>query len=77
MQTWKYVVVLDIKGNHKFKHFYTIHMVIIPTNKGANSYKMNFSTTGNWYIRVVLLNLEIKDEFGGDLIQCNFPTTLS
>ena len=37
------IVVLDIKGNHNFKHFYYTHIVEIPTNKGANSYKLEFS----------------------------------
>ena len=34
MLTWTYIIVLDI-------FFYYIHIIEIPTNKGANSYKNN------------------------------------
>ena len=40
METWKYMFVLDIRGKHNFKLFYYIHIVEIPTNKSANSYKL-------------------------------------
>ena len=33
MLTWTYIIVLDI-------FFYYIHIIEIPTNKGANSYKI-------------------------------------
>jgi len=42
MLTWKYIIVLDIKGKHNFQLFYYIYynqIVEKPTNKGANSYK--------------------------------------
>ena len=38
MLTWTYILVLDIKGKHNFKLFYYIHIIEIPTNKGAHSY---------------------------------------
>jgi len=34
---WKYIIVLNIKGKHNFKHFYYIHIVKIPTQKGEHS----------------------------------------
>ena len=41
MLTWTYIIVLYILGKHNFKPFYYmyIHIIEIPTNKGANSYK--------------------------------------
>jgi len=39
MLTWKYIGVLNIKGKHNFKHFYYIHIVEIPTQKGEHSWK--------------------------------------
>ena len=44
------IVVLDVKGNHNFKHFYYIHIVEIPTNKGANSYKLKISKIVNTHV---------------------------
>ena len=38
MQTLKYIIVLNIKGNHNFKHFYDIHIVEIPNQKGEHSW---------------------------------------
>ena len=37
MLTWKYIGGLNIKGKHNFKHFYYIHIVEIPTQKGEQS----------------------------------------
>jgi len=39
MLTWKYIIVLTIKGKHNFKHFYYIHnfIVKIATQKGEHS----------------------------------------
>jgi len=37
MLTWKYIIVLNIKGKHNFKQFYYIHIVEIPTQKGEHS----------------------------------------
>ena len=37
--TWKYIIVLNIKGKHNFKQFYYIHIVEIPTQKGEHSWK--------------------------------------
>ena len=37
MLTWKYTIVLNIDGEHNFKHFYFIHIVEIPTQKGEHS----------------------------------------
>ena len=37
MLTWKYIGVLNIKGKHNFKHFYYIHIIEIPTQKGEHS----------------------------------------
>jgi len=42
MSTWKYIIVLDIKGKHNFNRF-TFILLEIPTNKGANSYKLKIS----------------------------------
>ena len=39
MLTWKYIIVLNIKGKHNFKQFYYIHIVEIPTQKGEHSWK--------------------------------------
>ena len=47
MLTWKYIGVIDIKEKQHFKLFYYIHIVEIPTNKGANSYKRRISKIGN------------------------------
>jgi len=43
MLTWIYIIVLDIYGEHNFKHFTTELL----TNKGANSYKLTISKIGN------------------------------
>jgi len=46
MLTWTYSIVLNIKEKHNCKPVsYTsyTHIVEIPTNKGANSYKLEFS----------------------------------
>ena len=44
MEIWNYIFVLDIKEKHNFKLFtIIIHIVEIPTNKRANSYKLNIS----------------------------------
>ena len=58
MLTWKYKVVLDIKGKHTVYH---IHIVEIPTNKRANSYKFKLSKIGNRKGRnqSILTNIEI------------------
>jgi len=50
MSTWKYIIVLDIKGKHNFNFrlFYYIHIVVIPTNKGANSCKMSKIGNGHY-----------------------------
>jgi len=37
MQTLKYIIFLNIKGKHNFKHLYYIHIVDIPTQKGEHS----------------------------------------
>jgi len=37
VQTWKYFIVLNIKEKPNFKHFYYIHTVEIPTQKGEHS----------------------------------------
>ena len=39
MWTWKYIIVLDIKGKQYFKLYY-MYIVEIPMNKRANSYKL-------------------------------------
>ena len=39
VQTWKYFIVLNIKEKPNFKHFYYIHTVEIPTQKGEHSWK--------------------------------------
>jgi len=36
MLTWTYIGVLNIKGKHNFKHFYYLHIVEIPTQKGEH-----------------------------------------
>ena len=38
MQTLKYIIFLNIKGKHNFKHLYYIHIVDIPTQKGEHSW---------------------------------------
>ena len=46
MWTWTYIIVLNIKEKHNCKPVsYTsyTHIVEIPTNKGANSYELEFS----------------------------------
>mgnify|MGYP000261198299 CR=1 FL=1 len=44
----KYIIVLDITGKHSIKlPFYYIHIVEIPTNKGANSHKLKISKIVN------------------------------
>ena len=35
--TWKYIIVRNIKGKPKFKHFYYKHSVEIPNQKGEHS----------------------------------------
>jgi len=40
-------LTLTLKKNSFFKLFYYIHIVEIPTNKGANSYKLKISKIGN------------------------------
>jgi len=47
MFTWNYIIVLNIKRKHNFKQFYYIHIIEIPTNKGANSYKLRIWKIGN------------------------------
>ena len=47
MFKWNYIIVLNIKGKHNFKQFYYIHIVEIPTNKRANSYKLRIWKIGN------------------------------
>ena len=46
MYAWKYIIVLDIKEK-KPTLFYYIHIVNIPNNKRANSYKLKLLTIGN------------------------------
>ena len=46
MLTWKYIIVLDIKGKQYFKLYY-MYIVEIPTNKRANSYKLKILKIGN------------------------------
>ena len=38
MLTWKYIIVLNIKGKHNFKHlnYIHVHIVEIPTQKGEH-----------------------------------------
>ena len=38
MRTWKYIIVLNIKGKHNFKQFYYIHIAEIPTQR-ENTYE--------------------------------------
>jgi len=45
MLTWTHII--DIQGKHNFKLFCYIHIVEIPANKGANSYKLKISKIGN------------------------------
>jgi len=44
--TRTYIIALDIKGT-TISNFLSIHIVEIPTNKGANTYKLNISKIGN------------------------------
>ena len=37
MLTWKYIIVLNIKGKNNFKQFYDTHIVEIPILKGEHS----------------------------------------
>ena len=39
MSTWKYIIVLNIKGKHNFNIFFYIHSVEIPTQKVEHSWK--------------------------------------
>jgi len=39
MQTWKYIIVFNIKGKQNFQHFYYIHIVEIPTQMREYSWK--------------------------------------
>ena len=39
MWKWKYICVLNIKGEHNFKHVYYTHIVEITTKKGEHSRK--------------------------------------
>jgi len=39
----KYIIVLDIEGKLIFKLIYYIHIIEIPNNKGAYSYKLEMS----------------------------------
>jgi len=41
MKTWKYIIVLDIKGKHNFKLVYSIHIAEIHASKVANFYKIS------------------------------------
>ena len=38
-----YIVVFDIEGKLNFKLIYYIHIIEIPNNKGAYSYKLEMS----------------------------------
>ena len=40
------LLFLTLKENI-ISNFFTIHIIEIPTNKGANSYKLNISKIGN------------------------------
>ena len=44
---------LTLKKNTISNFFYCIHIVEIPTNKGANSYKLNISKRGNLKVNVL------------------------
>ena len=64
MQTWNYIIVLDIKGKQNFKFCYCIHFEEIPANKGANSYKLKIQKIGNctwiwsyliWFLKFIVL----------------------
>ena len=40
IQTRRYIIVINSKGKHNFKHFYYVHFVEIPTQKGRALMKM-------------------------------------
>ena len=40
MLTWTYIIALNGKGKHNFKHFYYIHIVLITTQKGEEMYRV-------------------------------------
>ena len=64
MEIWNYIFVLDIKEKHNFKLFaIIIHIAQIPTNKRANSYKLNISKLGN-----SLLTNQHRDGFMESLV---------
>jgi len=53
MQTWKYIIVLNIKGKHNFIFVYCIHIVEIPTQKREYSWKcteLSLKWRRNWRI---------------------------
>ena len=55
MLTYNYVMVLGIKGNYNFQHCVYIHIIDIPINNGANSYKLKISKIWNYSLTLVLL----------------------
>ena len=51
MYTWTLILLsLTFKENTISKLFYYIHIIEIPTNKGANSYKLNILKIGNYIV---------------------------
>jgi len=46
--TWTYIIVLDISEKTQFQTFYYIHVIEIPTNKGANSLRLQ-NMGISWY----------------------------
>ena len=52
MSTWKYFIVIDIKGKRNFNFFTTlyIHIVEISKNKGANSYKLKIAKNKEYFL---------------------------
>ena len=51
MYTWTLILLfLTFKENTISKLFYYIHIIEIPTNKGANSYKLKILKIGNYIV---------------------------
>ena len=51
----KHIIVLDIKGADNVKPFFDTPIVEIPTNKGANSEKYQFSKILNYLINPLII----------------------
>jgi len=65
---WKYIGVLNITGIHNFKHFYYIHIVEVPTQKGE---KREYSRNTDLTFKMLLpasFNVNVKFNLDKSLV---------